>query len=354
MAIVCVDTTEFHSSPLLDGSGWPQMLARSRQGAIGLVVSEVSIREAGRQFRRKAAKAERDLGSEAATLRGLGISVEYDAEALDSGVERAGQGYEERLRQRLTEHGATILPLPDVSHDDLLERDLATRKPFNESGKGYRDSLIWEALLEYLAEAPPGQEVVLVTGNSKDFAESKENPAIAATLAEEVADLGRHHSVERVPSLVEALRLAMLVPVFDAFDHPSHSIEATVRDAVLAAADELAGTDIDSPELLGLPPQLSDVSIQEVQARAESFFYEVYDELDFDTLLIKASLEGEVEFDGFIDKGDFPRYEAELSVWDGDWNATTMWVTATSQATLSFDVTVIGTEIEEIRLDYIE
>ena len=40
-----------------------------------------------------------------------------------------------------------IIPYPSTSHKDLVSRDLARKRPFQESGKGYRDALIWESLL---------------------------------------------------------------------------------------------------------------------------------------------------------------------------------------------------------------
>ena len=65
-----------------------------------------------------------------------------------------------------------IIPYPSTSHKDLVSRDLARKRPFQESGKGYRDALIWESLLTIctkpndLFDMP---QVVFINKNHKDF-----------------------------------------------------------------------------------------------------------------------------------------------------------------------------------------
>jgi len=68
--------------------------------------------------------------------------------------------------------GFTILPYPDVSHRDVTARALARRRPFDSLGhEGYRDALIWESVLAF-ARTLARERVVLVSRNSKDFADA--------------------------------------------------------------------------------------------------------------------------------------------------------------------------------------
>ena len=91
--------------------------------------------------------------------------------------------YREFLDSAIDMQGITILPYPSVSHEDVVKRDLARRKPFTKEGKGYRDTLIWESVLE-LASDGSNEPVVFITDNSSDFLEDREriHPDLSADL----------------------------------------------------------------------------------------------------------------------------------------------------------------------------
>lgn len=85
----------------------------------------------------------------------------------------------------------------------LLERDLAKRKPFNE-GKGMRDALLWECVLELCASSP--RPLAVISTNTRDFADSR-----AGVLHEDLlVDLDRiglpRESAEFYPSIEAFLR----------------------------------------------------------------------------------------------------------------------------------------------------
>ncbi len=55
-----------------------------------------------------------------------------------------------------------------ISHERIVNRAILHKKPFDEkSEKGYRDSLIWESILDIAQKAE--DEVVFITNNKKDF-----------------------------------------------------------------------------------------------------------------------------------------------------------------------------------------
>lgn len=91
-------------------------------------------------------------GGEAA--RGLVIRHEQDARTLwqlgelPTRPERASlkATYSARLDRRLAEFGATVLPMPGVTHHQLVERQLVKRKPFGAKDTGYKDALIWHTV----------------------------------------------------------------------------------------------------------------------------------------------------------------------------------------------------------------
>jgi hypothetical protein len=79
----------------------------------------------------------------------------------------AKESYEKFLASELTNLGAVIHDYGDIPHSDVVRRDLRRRRPFQQSGKGYRDTLLWETILR--SYVLPDALTVLVTQNSKDF-----------------------------------------------------------------------------------------------------------------------------------------------------------------------------------------
>lgn len=79
--------------------------------------------------------------------------------------------YRNFLENHFKQYSATILPIPQVPHNQLLSRDLNRKKPFSESGKGYRDALIWYSILDY-AKSNKG-EIVFISSNTNDFSNAE-------------------------------------------------------------------------------------------------------------------------------------------------------------------------------------
>lgn len=65
-----------------------------------------------------------------------------------------------------------FVPIPDVSHQELIRKALLRQKPFSDKGTGYRDALIWQSII-WLAKTygVERQKVAFVTANIKDFAD---------------------------------------------------------------------------------------------------------------------------------------------------------------------------------------
>jgi hypothetical protein len=76
--------------------------------------------------------------------------------------------YAGRLRKRLEESGVEILPVPGFPHKDLVQRATERRRPCNDKGDGYRDTLNWLTLLDF-AKAEPDHRIIWVSNNTDDF-----------------------------------------------------------------------------------------------------------------------------------------------------------------------------------------
>lgn len=65
----------------------------------------------------------------------------------------------------------------NILHTEVVSRALINKKPFLESEKGYRYTLIWLSLLEFLSSNPSSEEVAFITSNKNDLKKIKENVA---------------------------------------------------------------------------------------------------------------------------------------------------------------------------------
>jgi hypothetical protein len=82
-------------------------------------------------------------------------------------VEDVVRSYEGVLKDLFRDLSAQILQYPAVSHEDLVKRALAPAKRFVESGRGYRDALIWHSFVELLETG--SDDLVFVSQNSDDW-----------------------------------------------------------------------------------------------------------------------------------------------------------------------------------------
>ena len=87
---------------------------------------------------------------------------------VDSSTPVISGSYEEFLQHTAQEHDIQIADYPSVSHEDVLKRTLKKRKPFGDKDKGYKDTLIWETILELLSNRC--ERVVFIVANHTDFA----------------------------------------------------------------------------------------------------------------------------------------------------------------------------------------
>lgn len=123
---VVIDTTEFRPDLLLSKRSWQQTRLWALKGQLRLWVPEVVVREAVRHYHTQ-------LDQHLAKLADAddAMSKLYWTSDPRSGIEDQRNeigilkvNYELWLRERLGRVGATILPLPHMTHDTMLRRTL--------------------------------------------------------------------------------------------------------------------------------------------------------------------------------------------------------------------------------------
>ena len=166
------------------------MLAEHSHGRIVLAIPEVVLRELPKRYREQLESARTKVESALEALRILDLppgGLEMPATA------QAEASYLPTLRERLAELDVLMPALPTVALDDLFENAIVERRPFQDRGRGFKDALIWASVRELAQD----DEVVFITRNYKDFAESEKRPL--RLHPDLVADLtGDGHSPDRV------------------------------------------------------------------------------------------------------------------------------------------------------------
>ena len=198
---------------MMKSTQWMQLLTLAHDSKVYLVVPDVVLRETARHWEAESVKAieiangkiggikrsrERlgDLGIDGSSL----IDSSPVVVVPDRGI------FEQQRREMLISLGVHVAAVPAaVDIETVLERDLARKRPFEDSGKGFRDTLIWETVKEVLLESGASDTVFLVTDNVRDFGD------IAPELLAEVENASG--VLKRVDDLEALLGHAKLSPL---------------------------------------------------------------------------------------------------------------------------------------------
>lgn len=251
---------------------------------------------------------------------GVSLSSMIIGDEADDEVKK----YESFLRQRLKTAGAKIAKIPRIPHKVIVERDLGRRKPFTKEGKGYRDALVWETILDIVESQ--GEELVFLSENSKDFADEDKKGFHSDLLQ----DLSIRKIDDSKVILVLSLRSFIkenLIPRLSSPEqtlvnflqkaHPTFNIETELAETL---SEDLLGTEVDS-DSVGKPAEYESITFSMVEEVTD---VEIIDEHELSPAERVIELEAYLfsEFDAFIFKSDlWCMNEDEMPhISDPDWN----------------------------------
>lgn len=278
------------------------VLADGAARRLEVVVPEVAYWEVLARHRRELDSAEREFQRSQASLTSLGVSVE--APPID--IDGAAAKFEEFLTRLLKGAKGRIVQPPEVPHAEIAKRAIAKRKPFKESGSGYRDTLVWETVR---AEVRAGRPVVLVSGDS-DFRDTKASSHLAESLQREIDELGEPGQVRLVVELA-AFKEAYVARETIAADDLERALNDSteVRDhleSVLRRELELRSLERDELEAVADRaleiPHLSDaieVDVDEASIESVDRLHQVWviSARDYEDSSVLVELECEVDVD---------------------------------------------------------
>jgi hypothetical protein len=215
MQALYIDTEVMFQDLELRRAGFSLLRAKlTTTNAVRLLVSEVVLLESTNHYRRSLEKSLIAYEKAVKDLRSLLPEVKVDDSPDPSTVNFATSEYGKRIRETLKSFGAQIVPLPNISHRQVVERAISKRRPFDENGRGFNDVMIWLSLVNFL-RTNTFDKVILVTNNTKDFAK---DGVVLDDLAQDLRYADIVTSVQHCPSIHDALRIlfgAKSAPISD-------------------------------------------------------------------------------------------------------------------------------------------
>ncbi|WP_047521862.1 PIN domain-containing protein [Microbacterium sp. ZOR0019] len=337
---VFLDTTEFSANSSLESAGWDSLQAAITSGLVVVAVSEVTVRELTRQIMKKADDERAAIEKSIAALAAHSIEATLNSRLADD-IEGA-------LRGRLARRKVQVLPLPEVSHDELIGRDLAIRKPFDKDGKGYRDALIWQTFVCWARQslaAVGASEIYFVSRNVRDFAfEGALHPDLAVDVPADIV-VQFTHQLSSIVARVREIRTPSVNPPASE-DEPAAPSAAGA--AGLAVFEGLAGQAWE--DLGGFPFTFS--SIETVMVVAVDIARESLEATLVDTIdgvgIWDVRVGATLTLEGMVYRGDASVLDGEWSVSYGDFDDHYHEATRTIQSTLVADVRIAreGAEVD--------
>ena len=169
---IVLDTNILHNAFFLNKADLISISKTARENKIQILLPEVVLKEFINQYKKELKKLRNSIdeisSKSSKLLLDFTLSTNLTKELIDMKISL----YPDTLRSRLNDLGIEIIPYPLISHEKVVERDLDARRPFKESGRGYRDTLIWESVLNVIDKSSKEiPDVVFVSNNIKDFCE---------------------------------------------------------------------------------------------------------------------------------------------------------------------------------------
>jgi hypothetical protein len=253
----------------------------------------------------------------------------------------------------IVEHDFTHLPYPKVTHELLVQRALDRRRPFRENGTGYRDALLWYAILEYLEQTR--KPCALVTGNTIDFGQGELHPDLRRDL--EVLKLGAENL--HLFSSLEAMNHALIIPTLKRLDDLRASLESGSGPLSLRSwvTNELPSLLLDEEGLGPLAPGHGRCRFSSIKS-VRSLHVDAARQVASDQVLVSATTQVDGVIDISADWDDYQQYDDVREFFQSEDNEPFTWVSADYQIDLTAAFTLIvaadGQRVLSSELDWYE
>ncbi len=225
MTTVFLDTNVIINEGFLKSTWAEAILKNADFFDIKILIPEVVIDEAKRKFAsqindkiRKYKESRKDL-NRFTSLPDVPMN-------LDNVIDE----YNKFLDNLLDEGEITILPYPETSLKELVEKSYEAKKPFKDTGKGFKDYTIWQTIKNYCKDNNNSVKKIFIT-NDKDFNKEQDNGTFI--LHPDLAD--SLEGIKEIPELMRSLKdffnqeLKPLLSNLDSNDIPNFNIYKKIK-----------------------------------------------------------------------------------------------------------------------------
>lgn len=345
---VVLDSNIIFDNWYLTGPNITVLERHIKLGESKLFIPEIVIWEVKNLFKKQIIEHTQSVKKLNNLLSGLNKNIPFE------NIEKILKLYDKALAKRLKMLRVEIPTHTDIPQNNVAMRALACRRPFTESGKGYKDTLIWETILRRIVD--PKDKTFFITKNHKDFASEKDAKQLHPHLLD---DLSANHlptdSVclyTDIKSFIDDNILPHLKQITDdavkelkSGEYKSFSIKEWFiknRDNIIRSANKHVETLLSEPEL-------EDPEIVYIEDPEELSV----DDLrltDDNTVYIDATATTDIVIEVFIFKSSYSWIgnEYPVEILEYDWNEHYMWGQLVLQLPISFSI-IFDLESKKVR-----
>jgi len=254
MFTIVLDSNAIHSDPWLTSIPGKKLIQMAEDGACVVVYPQVVVGELRRQRREAAERAYDQAAKGVGDMAKAGVDVSKTALDLTASFGMITINIDAAFDAVLAKGNIVAVPVPAVTVADLLERDLARRRPFMEievqqkkKSVGFRDVLIWETVLALLVPDSGHDRLMFVTAD-KGFL-SDDSKALHEDLLQDLDD----RSIAR-DRIVSVKNIPHAIAEVEADAHAA--LVTTATDALYSLVDKdislhmVYGGDYDYPDFV--------------------------------------------------------------------------------------------------------
>ena len=161
---IFLDSNIFFKKWFLDSSQFRLIFHFLNNECKTMYLSQLVVEEVKNKYRTLAAKTFGDLQRGAEALKAFYPDCRIDLPVLGDFPD-----YDLESLIMLKVDDVSVISYDSIPQAEVVSRAIASKRPFQEGEKGYRDTLIWLSFLRHLKAEQVDGDVAFITTNSKDF-----------------------------------------------------------------------------------------------------------------------------------------------------------------------------------------